>query len=67
MILRGVDRQARLLERLGAAIANKRHTSYLSPHAPTLFAQRIYLASGRRGNAGLTQPGRRCGEKLSVG
>jgi hypothetical protein len=47
LLLRGVDRQIGLTERLAAAIHDKRHQSYIDHPLRDLLAQRIYqLASG---------------------
>jgi hypothetical protein len=47
LLLRGVDRQVGLTERLAAAIHDKRHPSYIDHPLRDLFAQRIYqIASG---------------------
>lgn len=47
LLLRGVDRQIGLTERLTAAIHDKRHPSYIDHPLRDLLAQRIYqLASG---------------------
>ena len=47
LLLRGVDRQIGLTERLTAAIRDKRHPSYIDHPLRDLLAQRIYqLASG---------------------
>ena len=47
MILRGVDHQIGLTERLAAAFDDKRHPSYTDHPLRTLFAQRIFqVASG---------------------
>lgn len=47
LLLRGIDRQMGLTERLAAAIHDKRHTSYIDHPLRDLLAQRIYqLASG---------------------
>lgn len=47
LLLRGVDRQIGLTERLAAAIHDKRHQSYIDHPLPDLLAQRIYqMASG---------------------
>jgi hypothetical protein len=46
-LLRGIDRQISLTERLAAAIQDKRHPSYIAPPLRDLLAQRIYqIASG---------------------
>jgi Transposase DDE domain group 1 len=47
LLLRGIDRQIGLTERLAAAIRDKRHPSYIDHSLRALFAQRIYQrASG---------------------
>src|SRR5262247_2527504 len=47
LLLRGIDRQMGLTERLAAAIHDTRHPSYIDHPFRALFAQRIYqLASG---------------------
>ena len=47
LLLRGIDRQMGLTERLAAAIHDKRHQSYIDHPLRDLLAQRIYqLASG---------------------
>jgi Transposase DDE domain group 1 len=47
LLLRGIDRQRGLTERLGTAIHDKRHQSYIDHPLRDLLAQRIYqLASG---------------------
>src|SRR5256885_7022952 len=47
LLLRGVDRQIGLTERLAAAIHDKRHQSYIAHPLRDLLAQRIYqIASG---------------------
>jgi hypothetical protein len=47
LLLRGIDRQIGLTERLAAAIQDKRHPSYIDHPLRALLAQRIYqLASG---------------------
>ncbi len=47
LLLRGVDRQIGLTERLAAAIHEKRHQSYIDHPLRDLLAQRIYqIASG---------------------
>jgi hypothetical protein len=47
LLLRGIDRQIGLTERLAAAIHEKRHQSYIDHPLRDLFAQRIYqIASG---------------------
>jgi len=47
LLLRGVDRQIGLTERLAAAIHDKRHQSYIDHPLRDLLAQRIYqIASG---------------------
>src|SRR2546423_15041669 len=47
LLLRGVDRQIGLTERLAAAIHDKRHQSYIDHPLHDLLAQRIYqIASG---------------------
>jgi Transposase DDE domain group 1 len=47
LLLRGVDRQIGLTERLAAAIHDKRHVSYIDHPLRDLLAQRIYqIASG---------------------
>src|SRR6476660_10496327 len=47
LLLRGVDRQIGLTERLAAAVHDKRHPSYIDHPLRDLFAQRIYqIASG---------------------
>jgi Transposase DDE domain group 1 len=47
LLLRGVDRQIGLTERLAAAIHDKRHRSYIDHPLRDLLAQRIYqIASG---------------------
>lgn len=42
MILRGIDQQIGLTERLAAAFDDQRHPSYISHDLQALFAQRIY-------------------------
>ena len=42
LLLRGVDRQIGLTERLAAAFQDQRHPSYLNHSLHDLFAQRIY-------------------------
>src|SRR2546429_5931020 len=47
LLLRGIDRQIGLTERLAAAVHDKRHPSYIDHSLRELFAQRIYqIASG---------------------
>jgi hypothetical protein len=47
LLLRGIDRQIGLTERLAAAVRDKRHPSYIDHPLRDLFAQRIYqIASG---------------------
>jgi hypothetical protein len=47
LLLRGVDRQIGLTERLAAAIHDKRHVSYIDHPLRDLLAQRLYqIASG---------------------
>src|SRR5215510_12236125 len=47
LLLRGIDRQIGLTERLAAAVQDKRHPSYIDHPLRDLFAQRIYqIASG---------------------
>ena len=47
LLLRGIDRQIGLTERLAAAVRDKRHPSYTDHPLRDLFAQRIYqIASG---------------------
>jgi hypothetical protein len=47
LLLRGIDRQIGLTERLAAAIQDKRHPSYIDHTLRDLLAQRIYqIASG---------------------
>lgn len=47
MILRGIDDQIGLTERLANAFDDRRHPSYTEHPLPTLFAQRIFqVASG---------------------
>ncbi len=47
LLLRGIDRQIGLTERLAAAIQDKRHLSYIAHPLRDLLAQRIYqIASG---------------------
>jgi len=47
LLLRGIDRQIGLTERLAAAIHDKRHQSYIDHPLRDLLAQRIYqMASG---------------------
>ena len=47
LLLRGVDRQIGLTERLAAAVREKRHRSYIAHPLRALFAQRIYqIAAG---------------------
>jgi hypothetical protein len=47
LLLRGIDRQIGLTERLAAAVRDKRHPSYIDYTLGDLFAQRIYqIASG---------------------
>lgn len=47
MILRGIDRQIGLTERLAAVFDDRRHPSYIDHPLRDLFAQRIYqIASG---------------------
>jgi hypothetical protein len=47
LLLRGIDRQIGLTERLAAAVRDKRHPSYTDHSLRDLFAQRIYqIASG---------------------
>src|SRR5919197_2497639 len=47
LLLRGIDRQIGLTERLAAAIHDKRHQSYIDHPLRTLLAQRIYqIAAG---------------------
>jgi hypothetical protein len=47
LVLRGIDRQIGLTERLAAAVRDKRHPSYIDHTLRDLFAQRIYqIASG---------------------
>jgi hypothetical protein len=46
-LLRGIDRQIGLTERLAAAVQDKRHPSYIDYALRDLLAQRIYqIASG---------------------
>ena len=42
MLLRGVDQQIGLIERLAEAIADRRHPSYIDHPLPDLLAQRIF-------------------------
>ena len=56
MILRGVDRQIGLTERLAQAFGDSRHPSYITHSLQTLFAQRTYqiacaYADGNDANA----------------
>jgi hypothetical protein len=47
LLLRGIDRQIGLTERLAAAVRDKRHPSYTDHSLRDVFAQRIYqIASG---------------------
>jgi DDE family transposase len=47
LLLRGIDRQTGLTQRLAAAIHDKRHQSYIDHPLRDLLAQRLYqLASG---------------------
>jgi hypothetical protein len=47
LLLRGIDRQIGLTERLAAAMRDKRHQSYIDHTLRDLFAQRIYqIAAG---------------------
>lgn len=47
LLLRGIDRQVGLTERLATAIQDKRHQSYIDHPLRNLFAQRIYqIAAG---------------------
>src|SRR2546423_14992490 len=47
LLLRGIDRQIGLTERLAAAMHDKRHQSYIDHPLRDLLAQRIYqIASG---------------------
>ena len=47
LLLRGIDRQIGLTERLAAAIRDKRHQSYVDHPLRDLLAQRIYqIAAG---------------------
>ena len=47
LLLRGIDRQIGLTERLAAAMRDRRHPSYIDHPLRDLFAQRIYqIASG---------------------
>jgi hypothetical protein len=47
LLLRGIDRQIGLTERLAAAVRDRRHPSYIDHPLRDLFAQRIYqIASG---------------------
>src|ERR671931_1591154 len=47
LLLRGIDRQIGLTERLAAAVRDKRHPSYIDHPLRDLLAQRIYqIASG---------------------
>lgn len=47
LLLRGIDRQIGLTERLAASVHDKRHPSYIDHSLRELFAQRIYqIASG---------------------
>src|SRR6185295_2017043 len=47
LLLRGIDRQMGLTERLAAAVQDKRHPSYIDHTLRDLLAQRIYqIASG---------------------
>ena len=47
LLLRGIDRQIGLTERLAAAVRDTRHPSYIDHPLRNLFAQRIYqIASG---------------------
>src|SRR5215831_7831332 len=47
LLLRGIDRQIGLTERLAAAVQDKRHPSYIDHPLHDLLAQRIYpIASG---------------------
>src|ERR687888_1118772 len=47
LLLRGIDRQIGLTERLTAAIRDKRHQSYIDHPLRDLLAQRIYqIATG---------------------
>jgi hypothetical protein len=42
MLLRGVDQQIGLIERLAGAITDRRHPSYIDHALPDLLAQRIF-------------------------
>lgn len=42
LVLRGVDRQIGLTERLAAAFTDRRHAGYVDHRLPALFAQRVY-------------------------
>src|SRR5215813_3700450 len=47
LLLRGIDQQIGLTERLAAAVQDKRHPSYIDHTLRALLAQRIYqIASG---------------------
>jgi hypothetical protein len=61
LLLRGVDRQIGLTERLAAAFQDQRHPSYLTHPLQDLFAQRIYQIAcayedGNDANALRTDP-----------
>ena len=61
MILRGVDRQIGLTERLAQAFGDSRHPSYITHSLQTLFAQRTYQIAcayedGNDANALRTDP-----------
>jgi Transposase DDE domain group 1 len=45
LLLRGIDRQIGLTERLAAAVCDRRHPSYIAPPLRDLFAQRIYQSA----------------------
>jgi hypothetical protein len=45
LILRGIDRQIGLTERLAAAFDDRRHPSYIDRPLRDLFAQRVYRIS----------------------
>lgn len=61
MILRGIDRQIGLTERLALAFRDSRHPSSITHSLPTLFAQRTYQIAcayedGNDANALRTDP-----------
>jgi hypothetical protein len=50
LLLRGIDRQIGLTDRLAAAVHDKRHPSYIDHPLRDLFAQRIYQSASGSAN-----------------